>query len=126
MEKTFEQRVTEARAAVPALSPEEANACKLENPEVLFFDPRETNAISTTTGRIPGALNMPLAELAEIAADALPGEFNSTSRPIITACQGGPLGAIAAHLLKRRGFTNVAFIDGGTQGWIEAGYPTVH
>jgi hypothetical protein len=32
MEKSFEERVTEARAAVPALSPDEANARKLENP----------------------------------------------------------------------------------------------
>jgi len=125
MEKSFEQRVTEARAAVPALSPEEANARRLENPEVLFFDPRETDAINTTTGRIPGAVNMPLDELEEIPAEALPGKFASKARPIITACQGGPMGAIAAHLFKRRGFTNVAFIDGGTQGWIEAGYPTV-
>jgi len=126
MEKSFEQRVTEARAAVPALSPEQANARKNENPDVLFFDPRGTEAINTTTGRIPGALNIPLAELAEIADDALPAEFTSTARPIITACQGGPMGALAAHLLQRRGFTNVAFIDGGTQGWINAGFPTVH
>ena len=126
MEKSFEERVTEARAAVPALSPDEANARKLENPNVLFFDPRDTDAINTTTGRIPGALNIPLSELADIPADSLPGEFASPERPIITACQGGPMGAIAAHLLKRRGFSNVAFIDGGTQGWIDAGYPTAH
>ena len=34
------------------------------------------------------------------------------------------MGALAAHALKQRGYNNVHFIDGGTQGWVDAGYST--
>lgn len=47
------------------------------------------------------------------------------ARPIITACQIGPLGALAAKLLHDMGFTNVSIMDGGTQAWKDAGFPTV-
>lgn len=124
MDKTFEERVAEATAAVPAVSAQEANARKLNDPDTLFIDPRDTGDIRSTTGIIPGALNVPLSELAEKAEDDLPRALTSRSRPIIAACQGGPMGALAAHVLKQRGYDNVAFIDGGTQGWLDAGYTT--
>jgi len=124
MEKSFKERVEEAKAAVPTVSPQEANARKLRNPETLFIDPRGMDDIRKTTGIIPGALNIPLSELSGSADDRLPTELASRSRPIIAACQGGPMGALAAHALKQRGFNNVAFIDGGTQGWLNAGYAT--
>jgi rhodanese-related sulfurtransferase len=125
MEKTFSEKVAEARAAVPAVTPQEANARRASNPDILFIDPRSAADIQSTTGIIPGALNVPLRELSENPEEQLPHELGSRSRPIIAACQGGPMGALAAHALKRRGFDNVAFIDGGTQGWLNAGYATV-
>jgi rhodanese-related sulfurtransferase len=33
--------------------------------------------------------------------------------------------SIRAIVLQQRGFHNVSFIDGGTQGWLSAGYATV-
>jgi hypothetical protein len=30
------------------------------------------------------------------------------------------MGAIAAHVLKQRGFSNVFYIDKDTQGWLHA------
>lgn len=124
MEKSFNERVAEAKAAVPSVSPQEANARKANDPDTLFIDPRNAGDIRATTGIIPGALNVPLKELSETSDDNLPRELALRSRPIITACQGGPMGALAAHVLQRRGFNNVSFIDGGTQGWLDAGYAT--
>jgi rhodanese-related sulfurtransferase len=121
----FSEKVEKAKAAVPAVTAHEANARRAANPEILFIDPRSEADIRATTGFIPGALSVPLSELSDAADHDLPGELASRTRPIITACQGGPLGAIAAHVLQRRGYTNVQFIDGGTQGWLEAGYDTV-
>ena len=40
MEKTFEERLAEAKAAVSAVSPQEANECKYLDPDILFIDPR--------------------------------------------------------------------------------------
>jgi len=124
MEKSFAERVAEAKAAVPAISPQDAKERKERDPNTLFLDPRDGAGIASSTGIIPGALNLPLGKLNESTDTALPEELASRSRPIITACQAGPMGALAAYALKNRGFTNVCFIDGGTQGWLNAGYPT--
>lgn len=125
MEKSFKEKVEEAKAAVPAVSAQEANHRKAADPDTLFIDPRGADDIHRTTGIIPGALNVSLKDLTEAMDDTLPQELASRSRTIITACQGGPMGALAAHALKQRGFTDVMFIDGGTQGWLDAGYATV-
>jgi rhodanese-related sulfurtransferase len=125
MEKSFKERVEEAKAAVPAVTPQEAAARKTSDPDTLFIDPRGAEDSRKTTGIIPGALNVSLKDLSEAADDHLPEALASRSRPIITACQGGPMGALAAHALQQRGFSNVAFVDGGTQGWLDAGYATV-
>jgi len=118
----FTDKVENAAAALPAMNAHEASARKASDPEVLFIDPRTAEDIRATTGRIPGALNLPLGDI-ESGSD-LPAELASPERPIITACQGGPLGAVAAHALQQQGFTNVHFIDGGTRGWLDAGDDT--
>ena len=124
MEKSFSERVAEAKAEVSSVSPQEANQHKEKNPHTVFIDPRDAADIHTTTGIIPGALNVPLTDLSESEESDLPQELSSRTRTIITACQGGPMGALAAHALKQRGYNNVYFIDGGTQGWLDAGYLT--
>jgi len=121
-EKPFAERVAEAKAEVPGISPADAHDRRQQDPETLFIDPRPAEAIASTTGLIPGALNVTLDRLS--GAGDLPEALASRSRPIITACQGGPMGALAAQALKHRGFTRVAYMDGGTQAWLDAGYPT--
>jgi rhodanese-related sulfurtransferase len=44
-------------------------------------------------------------------------ELEDRSRPIITVCEVGPLGALAGKLLQDMGFTNVSILEGGTQAW---------
>ena len=118
MEKTFEEKFAEAKSAVPALSPEQAKNFINDQPVTLIIDTRSEQDIKATTGFIPGARSIPLQMLGNT-------ELPSQSQRIITACQGGPMGALAAHALKKRGYENVAFIESGTQGWIDAGYATV-
>jgi rhodanese-related sulfurtransferase len=122
VEKPFAERVAEARSEVPPISAADAHDQRLRDPDTLFIDPRPAKAIADTTGLIPGALNLTLDRLN--SAGDLPPELASRSRPIIAACQGGAMGALAARALKHRGFTNVKFLDGGTQAWLDAGYPT--
>lgn len=123
MEKSFEEKFAEAKAAVSAVSPQQASALLEKDPSTLFLDPRDAEDIRSTTGIIPGAINVPLNQLSDKPDSELPQAL-SRSRRIIAACQGGPMGALAAHALKQRGYNNVAFIDGGTQGWLDAGYTT--
>jgi rhodanese-related sulfurtransferase len=34
------------------------------------------------------------------------------------------MAAVAAHELLKLGFSRVQYVDGGTQGWLDAGLPT--
>lgn len=122
--KAFDEKVAQAKEAVAAVSPQDANTRKENDPEVLFIDPRNLSDIKATTGIIPGALNITLDELNNNTDDKLPQALADRTRSIITACQGGPMGALAAHALQQRGYRNVQFMDGGTQGWLDAGYAT--
>jgi len=88
----------------------------------IFVDPRPAKAIAETTGMIPGALNVTLDD---IRAGKLPAAFEDRSAAVITACQAGPMGAIAAHELSKMGFSDVVYVEGGTQAWLDAGHPTV-
>lgn len=117
-EKSFDERVAEAEAAVPSISP---NRVKAANGDTVIIDPRPAKMIRETTGLVPGALNIPLAEL---EAEQLPEVLADRTRPVITVCGAGHMSAVAAHVLQRRGFSDVSWMDGGTQGWLEAGYPT--
>ncbi|MDH5445691.1 MAG: rhodanese-like domain-containing protein [Gammaproteobacteria bacterium] len=124
MEKTFEEKLAEAKQNVASVSPQEANRQKQGNPAIVFIDPRDRADIRSTTGIIPGALNISLSDINGKPTDELPAELEDTSSVIFTTCQGGPMGALAAHALQKRGYQNVRFIDGGTQGWLDAGFST--
>lgn len=129
MTKTFGQMVDEATAAVPALNPKEAHWRIEQDPNTLVIDVRDASDIPLT-GLIPGAVNISYGALTYKADMGVPQEWRDLrlqdrGRPIITTCIAGPLGALGAKLLKDMGFTNVTFIEGGTQGWRNAGLSTL-
>lgn len=89
---------------------------------VEFVDPRPAENIATTTGIIPNAHNIPIAE---IEAGNLPPAFDDRSIHVITTCQSGPMAARAASIFAQLGFARVSYVEGGTQAWLAAGLPTV-
>lgn len=121
MSKSFAERVAEAQNAVAAVSPVEASNLSSGCEPVVFVDPRDASGARATTGIIPGATNV---SLDDIASGNLPPELSDKFTRIFTACQSGPMGAIAAHELAKLGFSRVNYIEGGTQGWVDAGLPT--
>jgi rhodanese-related sulfurtransferase len=128
MPKTFTQMVAEAMAEVPVISAGEAHHRLQQVPGTLVVDPRDAADIPVT-GIIPGAMNISYGSLTYKADNELPPEWRESelqdrSRPIITACKTGELGALAGKLLKDMGFSKVAILAGGTQAWIVAGFPT--
>ena len=66
---------------------------------------------------VPGAVNIPLARLADEAA-ALDREA-----PYALVCAGGYRSAIAASVLARMGFTNVVAASGGMDAYRDAHAP---
>ena len=121
MEKSFGTRVAEAKQAVSSVSPQEAFALREGCEPIVFIDPRPADTIVATTGLIPGAKNVTLDE---IASGKLPNELGSKQTRVFTSCQGGPMGAIAAHELQKLGYNRVQYMEGGTQAWLDAGFPT--
>lgn len=129
MAKTFRQMVAEGREGTPMVSPEEAQRRLQEGGNTLLVDVRDADGIAPL-GMIPGAVNVSLGTLPLRADTELPEqlrnpELQDRSRPIITTCGGGGQASLAAKLLNDMGFTNVSIIDGGTNGWKQAGLPTV-
>jgi rhodanese-related sulfurtransferase len=95
-----------------------AQATHLINREdALVIDVREPNEYAA--GHVLGAKNMPLARLVAGATEQL----KRKERPIIVYCDGSERAGKAAALLKRQGFTRVANLSGGLNGWQQAGLP---
>jgi hydroxyacylglutathione hydrolase len=68
-------------------------------------------------GHVPGALNLPQAELAT-RLEELPRD-----RPIYLICHAGFRSLRAAQFLKQTGFRQILNVRGGTVGWSAAGFP---
>lgn len=128
MAKTFMQMVGQAQEAVPSVSTEEARRRLQEDPNTLIIDVRDESSIRAS-GMIPGAATVSAGALLYKADQEVPVEWRDPrlvdrSRPIITQCDLGPLSAIAAKNLKDMGFTNVSYLEGGIEGWKQAGLDT--
>jgi len=85
-------------------------------------DPRPLGLIVRTTGKIRGARLIPIDD---IEAGRLPPAFVDRSLHIITTCQSGPMAHRAAAAFARMGFAKVSWLEGGTQGWLDAGFETI-
>ena len=129
MAKSFKQMVDEGREGTAMVSPQEAQRRMQEEANTLVVDVRDAQDLAGT-GIIPGALNVSLGTLPLRADQELPESFRNPElqdreRPIITTCGGGGQASLAAKVLKDMGFKNVSIREGGTNGWKQAGLPTV-
>ncbi len=123
---TFKQMVTEARENVAGISSAEAREKINNNPDTLVIDVQDADA-SGACGLIPSSMNISLGMLPIRADLELPEHLREPkladrNRPVLVTCGAGGQAALGAYLLKQMGFTDVAFIEGGTTGWKNAGY----
>jgi rhodanese-related sulfurtransferase len=105
----------EARAASPGLGVDDvARWLAAHAPaRVLHVD----TSASWQRGHLPGALWLPRGWLeARIAAVA-----PSSEQALLVTCDDGSQSAYAAATLHRRGYANVAWLQGGTRVWAGAG-----
>lgn len=114
--------VEEAKGVVENLSVAAVKAALQDDPDVLLVDIRELQE-RVELGTIPGAKHAPRGML-EFWAD--PGspyyrDWFRAERRIVLFCAGGARSALAAKALGDMGFTNVAHLEPGFQGWRKAG-----
>ncbi len=88
----------------------------LSDCDVQLLDIR--NAGETEAGMLPGAVNIPLAQLARRAEELDP------ARPTVLYCAGGWRSSVGSSLLRRLGFSDVSDVLGGYAGW-EASQPAL-
>jgi DMSO/TMAO reductase YedYZ molybdopterin-dependent catalytic subunit/glyoxylase-like metal-dependent hydrolase (beta-lactamase superfamily II) len=84
-------------------------------PELQLVDIRA--AAETATGTLPGAVEIPLAVLAD-SLDAL-----DRDRPVVVYCASGYRSVVASSVLAQAGFADVSDLVGGFAAWHGAGLP---
>ncbi len=109
----------EAEAKLPAqITPEAAKEFLAKHSETLLLDIREAGEASSELGRMDGAKEIPLSEVPQRA-----GEIREwVSKPVILVSRDGMASDMAADMLRKAGYSNVAVLTGGLEAWRKAGY----
>ncbi len=83
---------------------------------VLVLDVRQPDEFTSPPGHLPGAVNVPLAQLPDRAS-----ELAARNQPIVVVCKTDRRSARAAADLVAAGLKDVAVLRGGTDGWHQQG-----
>src|SRR5215471_9384265 len=83
---------------------------------VMLLDVRQPDEFTAPPGHLPGAVNVPLAELADRTPD-----LAQRRQPIVVLCKTDRRSARAAAELSAAGLKDVAVLRGGTDGWHQRG-----
>ena len=84
--------------------------------QVMLLDVRQPDEFTSPPGHLPGAINVPLAELAGRTPDLV-----RRKQPIVVVCKTDRRSARAAAELLAAGLQEVAVLRGGTDGWHQRG-----
>jgi rhodanese-related sulfurtransferase len=105
------------RARAPAwIESDELQRRLAAGDKVMLLDVRQPEEFASPPGHLPGAINVPLAELADRTA-----ELVRRQQPLVVVCKTDRRSARAAAELLAAGHTNVAVLRGGTDGWHQRG-----
>jgi len=102
--------------------PEQLHAAQLRGDQPALLDVR--TAAEYRAGHIPGARLLPVGEL---RPDEVTRRFKQAApghqEPLYITCRSGARAREAAERLQLAGSTNLALVEGGTQGWEQSGLP---
>jgi len=110
-------------AGVPFLDPQTVQQRVTAGEDVVIMDVRTPGEFNGSLGHVPGAVNVPLGELAQRLAAGAEELDGLKGLPLFVICKTANRSPSAARMLRGRGFTNVAVIKGGMSAWKRAGLP---
>ena len=113
---------TTLKAKIENLSVDELQQEMTANPDLLLVDLREIQEV-VDLGTIPGAHNVARGMLEFWADPASPyyRDYFGEDKRIVTFCAGGGRSVYATLALKDMGYSNVAHLEVGFNGWKKAG-----
>lgn len=85
---------------------------------IVLVDVRQPEEFAASPGHLPGAVNMPLGELAGRTKDLI-----NRGKPVVVVCKTDRRSAQGAMALRSAGIRDVAVLRGGTDGWHRQGLP---
>lgn len=112
---SFRDLLQAAKASIREVDVE-GGAALLDSGHVLL-DVREPDEYQQ--GAIPGSVHIPRGTL----ETSIEGRLPDRSTPIVVMCAGGARSAFAAQTLAQLGYHDVVSMDGGFNGWKDAGKP---
>ena len=114
MPKTYAELLRSARDEIREISPAEADALR-QRGGVALIDVRE--ASEWDQGHVPGAAHVSKSYIEQEIEAAAPDR----DAPVVLYCAGGIRSLFAAQTLAGMGYTDVASMKGGFQGWKSQG-----
>ncbi|MCF2139929.1 MAG: MBL fold metallo-hydrolase [Candidatus Lokiarchaeota archaeon] len=99
--------------SVKAISPLVFSQILKDNKDYILLDVRSEKELSGKLGTIPEANHIPLSSIMNDISQLLKWR----DKKIITICGSGKRAEIAARILKKLGFQNLLFVEGGIKKW---------
>jgi rhodanese-related sulfurtransferase len=113
----FQKLMDEASSEVELIEPEDLDINDLDT---LLLDVREPEEFASGYLRKEKHLTIPRGKLEFVAIKKI-HEIYGHNIPIVTYCFKGPRGLLAAFQLKKMGFENVKYLNGGLVNWLDSG-----
>jgi molybdopterin/thiamine biosynthesis adenylyltransferase/rhodanese-related sulfurtransferase len=115
MPRTYADLLREARSQIREVTSQDVDA--LPDGGATVIDVREDS--EWEQGHLPGAVHISKSYVEQQIEAAVPDR----DAPVVLYCAGGVRSLFAAQTLEQLGYTNVASMSGGFQGWKSAGLP---
>ncbi|MEM9200837.1 MAG: molybdopterin-synthase adenylyltransferase MoeB [Actinomycetota bacterium] len=112
---TFRDLLRAAKADITEVDVEQG--AQLLDTGHLLLDVREPDEYEQ--GAIPGSIHIPRGTL----ETAIEQRVADRAQPLVVMCAGGTRSAFAVQTLQQLGYTSVVSMDGGFNGWKDAGKP---
>jgi rhodanese-related sulfurtransferase len=122
---SYDDLVNEALARVKEIMPWDLSRALAAGQQPLLLDVREPAEFELL--HIPGSINVPRGVLEQSCEwdydETVPELVQGREREIVVICRSGKRSVLAADILLKMGFTNVASLRTGVRGWSDYEQP---